>query len=409
MSSEKDRRQFLTGLGASAAGLWSVGAKSARYSYSANETLNIGCIGTGGRCRSLMRTIKKVPGVRLAAVCDIWDDHLEKGRELADPAAFTSKHYHDLLESKHIDAVIIGSPDHWHVPMTVDACKAGKDVYVEKPLTHDPSEGDAVIRAQNEYGRIVQVGMQQRSMPQFRKAYEIIQSGVLGKIHKVHLTWNRNTDKVRRRPVNIDPSSLNWKQFLGSAREQPFDPYRFRNWRWFWDFGGGILTDLMVHYHDVANWYLDLGNPTTATTIGDNFITAGLWETPDTIQTLLRFEEEQVQVYFEGTFVNARNAAMLEFMGTEATLYLDRGRYEVLPEKESKLAPSHMILGRGARGADFYDPPVSTLLHLQNWVDCIHSRGRPRAPAEVGVKVAADAHLANLAYRNGRVEHGQQV
>ena len=128
MSSEKDRRQFLTGLGASAAGLWSVGAKSARYSYSANETLNIGCIGTGGRCRSLMRTIKKVPGVRLAAVCDIWDDHLEKGRELADPAAFTSKHYHDLLESKHIDAVIIGSPDHWHVPMTVDACKAGKDV-----------------------------------------------------------------------------------------------------------------------------------------------------------------------------------------------------------------------------------------------------------------------------------------
>ncbi len=406
MSSQKDRRQFLTGLGTSAAGLWGLGATSKAGSYSANETLNIGCIGTGGRCRSLMRTIKKVPGVRLAAVCDIWDDHLEKGRELADPEAFTSKHYHDLLESKDIDAVIIGSPDHWHVPMTIDACKAGKDVYVEKPLTHDPSEGEAVIHAQNEHGRIVQVGMQQRSMPQFRKAYEIVHSGVLGKIHKVHLTWNRNADKVRKRPINIDPASLNWKQFLGSAREQPFDPYRFRNWRWFWDFGGGILTDLMVHYHDVANWYLDLGNPTTATTIGDNFITPGLWETPDTIQTLLRFEKEEVQVYFEGTFVNARNAAMLEFMGTEATLYLDRGRYEVLPEKESKLAPSHMILGRGSRGADFYDPPASTLLHLQNWVDCIRSRSRPRAPAEVGVKVAADAHLANLAYRNGRVEHG---
>ncbi len=406
MSSQSDRRKFLTGLGASAAGLWSVGAKSTTRSYSANEILNIGCIGTGGRCRSLMRTIKKVPGVRLAAVCDIWDDHLEKGRELADPKAFTSKHYHDLLENKDIDAVIIGSPDHWHVPMTIDACMAGKDVYVEKPLTHEPSEGEAVIRAQNESGRIVQVGMQQRSMPQFRKAYEIIQSGVLGKIYKVHLTWNRNSDKVRKRAPDIDPASLNWKQFLGSAREQPFDPYRFRNWRWFWDFGGGILTDLMVHYHDVANWFLDLGNPTNATTIGDNFITAGLWETPDTIQTLLRFEKEKVQVYFEGTFVNARNAAMLEFMGTEATLYLDRGRYEVLPEKESKLAPSHMILGRGPRGADFYNPPASTQLHLQNWVDCIRSRSRPRAPAEVGVKVAADAHLANLAYRNGRVERG---
>ena len=409
MSNQRDRRQFLTGLGAGTTAVWAAEATVLARSYAANDKLHVGCIGTGGRCRRLMSTIKKLPGVRLAAVCDIWDESLEKAKEIADPKAFSTKHYWDLLERKDIDAVIIGSPDHWHVPMTVDACEAGKDVYVEKPLTHHPGEAEVVIRAQDENRRIVQVGMQQRSMPQFQKAYEIVRSGVLGKIHKVHLTWNRNSKKWRKPPFNIDPASVDWKQFLGSAKEQPFDPYRFRNWRWFWDFGGGILTDLMVHYHDVVKWYLDLGYPTTATTIGDNFLTAGVWETPDTIQTLLRFEKEQVQVHFEGTFVSARNGAMLEFMGSEATLYLDRGRYEVIPEKKGQLTPSHMILGRGSRGADFYDPPPSTLFHLQDWVDCIRSRARPRAPAEVGVKVALGAHLANLAYRNGKVERGPQL
>ncbi len=131
--------------------------------------------------------------------------------------------------------------------------------------------------------------------------------------------------------------------------EQPFDPYRFRNWRWFWDFGGGILTDLMVHFLDVANWYLDLDHPQTAATIGDHFQAAGLWQTPDTVQTLLHYPAQGVQIYFEGTFINARNAAMLEFMGSEGTLYLDRGRYEVIPERRSKLEASEQVIGEGPR------------------------------------------------------------
>src|SRR5690606_34340711 len=152
----------------------------------------------------------------------------------------------------------------WHVPMAVDACQARKDVYVEKPLTHDVAEGQRIIDAQNQYKRIVQVGMQQRSMPHFQKGLEIIRAGKLGTIHKVHLTWNRNSARGKKVSYGIDPKSVDWKQFLGSAPEQPFDEYKFRNWRWFWDFGGGILTDLMVHYIDVANWYLDLDHPETA-------------------------------------------------------------------------------------------------------------------------------------------------
>ncbi len=206
-------------------------------------------------------------------------------------------------------------------------------MYVEKPLTHDLAEGQAVIDAQNKHKRVVQVGTQQRSMPQFQKAEEIVRSGQLGKIHKVHLTWNRNTPRGTKGKLNIDPKTVDWKRFLGNARSQPFDEYRFRNWRWFWDFGGGIFTDLMVHFIDVAHWFLDLDHPQVAASIGDHFMAKDLWETPDTVQTLLRYPDKELQVYFEGTFVNARNAAMIEFMGSDATLYLDRGRYEIHPER----------------------------------------------------------------------------
>ena len=255
-----------------------------------------------------MKSLVKISGVRIAAVCDVWDVRLEQARMLADPKAFSTKIFEEVLERSDIDAVLIGSPDHWHTPMTIAACEAGKDVYVEKPLTHEPSEGAAVIKAQNRNRRIVQVGMQQRSMPQVQKAREILRSGQLGKIHKVHLTWNRNTARSRRPLPEIDPASVDWKRFLGSAPDQPFDPYRFRQWRWFWDFGGGILTDLMTHHVDIANWFLDLEHPARAVTIGDHFTAAGRWETPDTIQTLIRYPDQDVQVYFEGTFLNARNA-----------------------------------------------------------------------------------------------------
>src|SRR5262249_32321420 len=187
------------------------------------------------------------------------------------------------------DAVLIGSPDHWHVPMTVDACAAGKDVYVEKPLTHDLSEGKAVIEAQRKSGRVVQVGTQQRSMPHIVQARERGKAGRIGKVVKVRMTWNRNADRMRKGKFGIDPKSLDWKAFLGTAREQPFDEYRFRNWRWFWDFGGGLFTDLMVHWIDVAHWVLDLDHPEKAVSVGTHTVSEGVWETPDTVQTLLTY------------------------------------------------------------------------------------------------------------------------
>ena len=398
-SSEISRRTFAATAGAA---LWSAAESS--HGFAANDTLEVACIGTGGRCRRLMERLGKIPNVRIAAVCDIWDEHLAKGAELADPKASRSTEFRKLLERKDIDAVLIASPDHWHVPMTIAACEAGKDVYVEKPLTHDLKEGAAVIAAQNRHQRIVQVGTQQRSMPHLQEAKQILASGELGKIHKIHMTWNRNSSRWQRPRYNIDPKSVRWKQFLGNAPDQPFDEYRFRNWRWFWDFGGGIFTDLMVHWIDTAHWMLDMHDADTAMSIGSHFAAADLWQTPDTVQTLLHYGEDKLQAYFEGTFVNHRNRAMIEFMGDNATLYCDRGRYEVHPERGKDVKARQRVDGeRDLRGLDFYDSVDGALYHLTNWVECIRSRKRPTCPAEDGVRSAASAHLANQSLRTGQV------
>jgi predicted dehydrogenase len=403
---ESGRRHFLKTV--------TLGASIARYAFPANDTVNIGCIGTGGRAQVLMKNLESVKGARITAVCDVWDENLGKATQIAGPQAFSSKDFRAILDRKDIDAVLIGAPDHQHVPLTVAACEAGKDVYVEKPLTHQMSEGQVILDAQKRTNRIVQVGMQQRSMPHIQKAYEIIRSGKIGKVYKAHLTWNRNQPRWQRTNYNIAAGSVDWKTWLGSAPAQPFDDYKFRQWRWFWDFGGGIFTDLMVHWIDVVHWILDLDHPEQANSIGDMFVAKGVWQTPDTVQTLLRYPDKQVQVYFEGTFVNARNAAMVEFMGADGTLYIDRGRYELHPDirksfgqppEPAKFPYSEWVLGEGPRGADFYTNPNGELLHLQAWIDAVRTRKPPNAPVEAGVSAASAAHLANQSLREGKIAH----
>ena len=163
----------------------------------------------------------------------------------------------------------------------------------------------------------------------------------------------------------------------------------------------------MVHWIDVAHWLLDLDHPQLAVSIGDHLMAKDLWETPDTVQTLLQYPDQDVQAYFEGTFVNARNGSMIEFMGDNATLYIDRGRYEIHPERKKRIKYSELVLGEGMRGADFYTKPDGELLHLANWLDCIRSRKKPNAPAEAGVSSASAAHMANVALREQQVAQWQ--
>jgi predicted dehydrogenase len=350
----------------------------------------------------LVHELLRLEGVRVTAVCDVFEPNRQAALQVAGSGAFATDDYRAVLDRNDVDAVLIATPDHHHVPITIAACRAGKHVYCEKPLTHDLAEGEGIIQAERESKVIVQVGMQQRSMPHLQEAREILKSGELGTIHKVHLSWNRNQARGQRATHNIQPTQVDWKRFLGSAPDQPFDPYRMIEWRWFWDFGGGIFTDLMVHWMDVTNWFLDLSTPASAAAIGDHFLPHAPWETPDTAQTLVRYPDQKVQVYFEGTFVNHRYRSMTEFMGTQGTLYIDRGRYEIHPQNE-KQASREKVLGAGSRGADFYFQPPAEKLHLQDWISAIRENRPARCPASVGVQAVWAAHLSNRSLRSGEV------
>ncbi len=413
MSNDSTRRRFLQHSGLAAAGIVAGGFTSTAAGFAKNDTITIGVIGAGGRAgQALLPKLLKLPGVKVVAVCDVFDRHQARAKAAIQAAAetggskdvFTTRYHEELLARKDIDAVLIGSPDHWHVPHTIAACEAKKDVYVEKPLTHSLEEGEIVIKAQNDHKRIVQVGTQQRSMPHFQKAREVVQAGTLGDIHKVHMTWNRNATPFRKYVPDYKESELDWKRFLGKAKDQPFDAYRFiGNWRWFWDFGNGILTDLMVHWLDSVNYLMDLPMPDSATSIGDQFATQGVWETPDTISTLLHYKQRKLHLHFEGTFVNAHTKAHLVLMGTKATMYVDRGRCEVTPERGGSATAMKFGEGTSERGADFDANVDGDAFHLSDWLSAVRSRNKPSVPAEAGVLSAAGAHMGNLAFKLGKV------
>jgi predicted dehydrogenase len=303
-----------------------------------------------------------MPEVKLVGVCDVWDQRLEKA------GVFTTMDHRELLGRTDVDAVLIATPDHLHVPLLVDACAAGKDVYVESPLTHDLAEGAVAIDAVCKSGRVVQAGLQRRSLPEIGRAREMVRAGRLGRVHRVQVTWKGNEDG----DAEAVAGSVDWGRFLGDVREQPFDACRFRNWRRYWEFGGGTFTDLMVHWVDAARWILDLGQPLEAVAIGDSMGPEGRRRTPDAAQCLLRFAG--VEFYFESRIGEGRNGAEVVFVGDEETMTL-RGR-------------------ETGRDGD--------RRHLENWVECVRSRREPAAPVEAGVTSAAAGHLANVALRSGR-------
>lgn len=367
-----------------------------------SETIRIGCIGTGGRCRTLMKSLLTIPNTSIVSISDIRQDALALAKAMTGDKVAMFSDYRKLLEDKNIDAVLIGSPDHWHVPMTIDAVAAGKDVYVEKPLTHSLEEGEKVIQAVRKSKQVVQIGTQQRSMEHIKKAKEAVAQGKIGKVYRVHMSWNRNSDRVKKGDPATNASNVNWKAFLGNVADQPFDDYKMRNWRWFWDFGGGIFTDLMVHWVDVAHWVLNLESPISAASLGTMVNAKGIWETPDMVQTILEYKDG-IHMFFEGGFSNARHGARIEFMGTEGTIYVDRGCFQIIPDWNRKIKTEELILGVGRRGADFYDKPDGEKLHLEDWISAMRSRKDPSTPVEAGVHAAAAAHLANKALRSGKV------
>jgi predicted dehydrogenase len=388
------RREFLKDTALAGAGVAVLGGLAPARVLGANDKIRIGAIGTGGRCQYLMKIFKNEPSVDLVAVCDVYGPHRDKALQIAGPDAKGYTNYHEVLDRKDIDAVIIGSPDHWHKQMLVDSVRAGKDAYLEKPIMHSIEEGVEMVRAVEETKRIVQTGTQQRSWPHWIMAKQIIESGKLGKITFIHTYWYQDYLLFFKSLPPVDQSQLDWKAFLGDAPDQPFTLEKFYWWRWFWDFGGGILTDLLTHWIDVIQWCMNQPAPKTATSVGGRYRMN--WQLPDTVTAAYEYPGD-FMVTFTGAINSSVDDGGIIFRGSEATLKIDRAHMAVYPEGgmpvPGTLVPEPEILMRSERDG--------TIDNIKNFLDCMRSRKTPNANIQVGFEAARTSWIGNIALRRG--------
>jgi len=356
----------------------------------ANDTLRIGVIGAGGRMGDLINAGENVGGFQIAAVSDVYGPRRDAVKQRSNGVATTHVDYREVLEQP-IDAVFIAAPDHWHVRMAVDALAAGKDVYLEKPVTHTIEEGAVLAHAVRSSKQILQCGMQQRSWSHFRDAVDLIQGGSLGRVVQIRTYWWQNYHQWVPSSV-FEVQALDWKRWLGNAPDQPFSLEKFHRWRWFWNFGGGAMTDLFTHWIDVVHWAMKSDQPSEAQMLGDKYIFQQ-WDCPDTIQAALRYPG--FDVVYEGMMASSIDDGGLEFRGTEATLKINRSGFSVYHEG---------VTGRERpelRAESFRD---GTIDNMRNFFDCVKSRKEPNAPVETGIAAARAGQIANLAYRgSGRI------
>jgi len=367
---------------------------AASYSrmLAANDTIQLGVIGVGDRGTHVMSLFMKNPEVHVAAVCDIYGEHIDKARQKAvDAKSFTD--HRKLLEEKGIDAVLIATPDHWHSRIAIDALNAGKDVYVEKPLTRTIQEGPPVVKAARVNQRVCQVGMQQRSGKHYIEAKrEYIDSGRLGKITLARTWWHGNGYHLRKAPASLQqqPSNLDWAHFLGPVRWRDYDPQQYYNWRAYLDFGGGQVTDLFTHWIDVVHMFMNQEVPKSAVAAGGVYAYKDGRTAPDTINVLLEYPGEYTAT-FEATLAPAITGAAVEMCGTEGRLLIDRQHYEFHPK------------GRGSEPTIVKAEPYDfTLDHVKNFLECMRTRQRPNGDVLIGHRSAQASHLGNLAYEQKR-------
>lgn len=393
----------------------------------ANDRIRVGFIGVGGMGRSHLNNFQLMDDVQVVTVCDLWEVNRRRAQRMTERqktgVAEVEQDFRRVLERKDLDAVVVATSDHWHAIPMILACQAGKDVYVEKPISHNVREGRAMVNAARKYDRVVQVGTQQRSGLHFQEAIETVQSGVLGRIHRVH-SWNvgNNAPAGLGRPADgPPPAGVDWDFYLGPAPKVAFNPNRFIfNFRWFWDYAGGMMTDWGIHLLDLALWGMKQEAPRTVTAVGGNFVLDDNRETPDTIDAMYEFDGF-ICSYGNRTgnsYNGGGKGYGIEFYGTDATLFLDRSGFEVIPETGgAREAPTPQYLAeqepvvppwkrewspsparaQGLRGGT----SDQNLSHIRDFLDCMRSRQRARSDIEVGHRSTSMCLLGNVAYRTG--------
>ena len=374
----------------------------------ANDRILVGLIGCGGRGRRILEHSLEVDKVRCVALCDVDDEQTGKAlrsvETAAGPTPLQTRDFRRVLDLKDLDAVIVATPDHWHALQTVMACQAGKDIYVEKPLSLNIQEGRIMVRAARLYQRVVQVGTQQRSAPQFAQAVEYVKSGQLGRIRLArawaYLDWKAATPKA---PDGPPPDRVDYDLWLGPARRQPFNSNRFHfTFRWYWDYSGGLMTDWGAHMIDIANWGMGVKAPGSAFSAGGKFAYPDdAMETPDTQQVTWSFPH--FSMIWEHALGVGRGPEAREhgvaFHGENGVLVVDRFGWEVFPETQRiKGQRTYKAPGLPRRRVGRNYTPD----HVRNFLDCVRSRETPVADVEIGHNSVIACHLGNIAQRLGR-------
>ena len=398
------RREFIT---ASALGMAAVptllSTARAQTAPPPSEKIRLGLIGCGGISQADLPCFLQHKEVDCPVICDVDPSHLaERARmveELRGKAPETVSDFRRIIDRQDIDMVLVCTPDHWHALPTIMACEAGKDVYVEKPLGKTIDEGRAMLEAAKANSRVVQMGTQWRSGEHYRAAVECVQSGRIGKVRMVrawaYLDW---LGGVGNPPDGDPPAGVGYDMWLGPAAKRPFNPNRFHfNFRWFWDYAGGLMTDWGVHLLNVCLWAMGPEPPLRVSSMGGKMVLDDNSETPDTQVTVYEFPkytlvfEHQIQ---GGIGPGGQPHGML-FSGTEGTVIVNEGGWELIPEPKKKgLEAVKAPAGKDARPA-----------HIANFLECLRTREKPVENLEVGHYVSSIAHLGNLAFNSGAEVH----
>lgn len=435
------RRHFVQAGGvASAAALGSSALAQETRRVSANDKVQVACIGFGIMGQGDVQTAASLPGVQLVAVADVYDGRLTLARERYGDQVFTTRDYREVLARPGVDAVIVATPDHWHSRIAVDALNAGKDVYCQKPMVQKVEDGHAVIEAQKKTGKILQVGSQRVSSILYAKARDLIRSGAIGEVHMIEAFWDRNSALGAWQysiPPDASPQTVDWDRFLGSAPKRPFEPVRLFRWRNYRDYGTGIAGDLFVHQFSGIHFVMNALGPRRVAAMGGTYFWKDGRDVPDLMMGMYDYAQSEshpafqinLRVNFEAGGAGGADAQGFRFVGTDGILNLSVGNALVLSKRPRDTEPGHNAnnfsketarkivedyrakYGQRDRGMRptteerFAMPPgySEQVAHHEVFFDAVRSRKPVVEDAVFGLRAAGPALLSNLSYFEQRI------